>query len=163
MLKCSLGWHHVIQGAELYQWPHTFSVKRTGLQVTRMKKANQLFTISQLSSLLNVSKPTLRFWEKEFSGILVPLRTTGGQRRYNAEHVEIVTKIRSLKNAGMKLDEIRMNMNRTMAGQYADPSSVDILAERVAEIVKKEIVRYLESQAFWTSRLLLNSGAVAYR
>lgn len=48
----------------------------------------------------------------------------------------------------MKLDEIRMNMNRTMAGQYADPSSVDILAERVAEIVKKEIVRYLESQAF---------------
>lgn len=113
-----------------------------------MKKANQLFTISQLSSLLNVSKPTLRFWEKEFSEILVPLRTTGGQRRYNAEHVEIVTKIRSLKNAGMKLDEIRMNMNRTMAGQYADPSSVDILAERVAEIVKKEIVRYLESQAF---------------
>jgi len=43
---------------------------------------NNLISIQEISALLKVAKPTLRFWEKEFEGILVPLRTRGGQRRY---------------------------------------------------------------------------------
>ncbi|WP_369707420.1 MerR family transcriptional regulator [Desulfosarcina sp. BuS5] len=34
--------------------------------------------MQQVSTKLNILKPTLRFWEKEFNGILVPLRTNGG-------------------------------------------------------------------------------------
>ena len=44
-----------------------------------MEKNNHTLTSSQLSTLLNVSKPTLRYWEKEFDGILVPRRTAGGR------------------------------------------------------------------------------------
>jgi len=35
-----------------------------------MTQKEQLHTIQQLSAKLNIPKPTLRFWEKEFEGIL---------------------------------------------------------------------------------------------
>ena len=111
-----------------------------------MDKDNRTLTISQLSALLNVSKPTLRFWEKEFKGILVPLRTGGGQRRYTVEHVDIVKEIRTLKKTGLRLDEIRSNLKERNSGDDGDPEEIDYLAERVAEMVKKEIVKYLQKQ-----------------
>jgi len=40
---------------------------------------NPLSSIQEVSTFLNVPKPTLRFWEKELDGILVPSRTRGGQ------------------------------------------------------------------------------------
>ncbi len=38
-------------------------------------------TIKEVSELTSIPTHTLRFWEKEFDSILVPLRTPGGQRR----------------------------------------------------------------------------------
>ena len=64
----------------------------------------QQFTIKQLSEKLNIPKPTLRFWEKELEGILVPLRTPGGQRRYTYIHMTVLEKIKELREktgAGM--------------------------------------------------------------
>jgi len=37
------------------------------------------FSISDVSTRLEIPKPTLRFWEKELKEILVPLRTQGGK------------------------------------------------------------------------------------
>ena len=59
-----------------------------------MNQNEQLHTIQQLSTKLNIPKPTLRFWEKEFEGILVPLRTKGGQRRYAPGHVSLIEEIK---------------------------------------------------------------------
>ncbi|MBW1699156.1 MAG: MerR family transcriptional regulator [Deltaproteobacteria bacterium] len=58
-----------------------------------MDSTDRLFTIQQLSRKLNVPKPTLRFWENELKGLLVPLRSKGGQRRYTFEHVELIKQI----------------------------------------------------------------------
>ena len=70
-----------------------------------MNQKEQLHTIQQLSTKLNIPKPTLRFWEKEFEGILLPLRTKGGQRRYAPEHVAVIEEIKMLKKAGLRLIE----------------------------------------------------------
>ncbi|GAI49134.1 unnamed protein product, partial [marine sediment metagenome] len=71
-----------------------------------MERQEQLFTIQQLSLKLKIPKPTLRFWEKELDGILVPLRTQGGHRRYTAEHIPILKGIKHLRKKGMSLVEV---------------------------------------------------------
>lgn len=57
---------------------------------------NNLISIQEVSVLLKVPKPTLRFWEKELDGILVPLRTDGGQRRYTVENITVIEEIKKL-------------------------------------------------------------------
>ena len=135
-----------------------------------MNFQEQAITIQQVSQKLNVLKPTLRFWEKEFEGILVPLRTNGGQRRYAPEHVSVIEEIKMLKKAGLSLIEIKRKLkNGQMSGdgsqtcpQRSRPpgiaklsrggrgsgdeltDGIDLLAERVAEVVRLEVLRF-----FW--------------
>jgi DNA-binding transcriptional MerR regulator len=56
-----------------------------------MKEEAILYTIQQLSEKLKISKPTLRFWEKELKNIIVPRRTGGGQRRYTRDNQNAIS------------------------------------------------------------------------
>ena len=141
-----------------------------------MNQKEQLHSIQQISTTLNIPKPTLRFWEKEFEGILLPLRTNGGQRRYTSEHVSIIGEIKALKKAGLSLAEIKKNLGKgqmSEAGSQTCPQSsrharhreaqprrtglrggrgsgdegtdgIDLLVERVAEVVKMEVLRFFQ-------------------
>jgi len=55
--------------------------------------ANNHLTILEVSRLIGVSVHTLRYWEKVFPGILIPMRTEGGQRRYDKKSLAIVKEI----------------------------------------------------------------------
>ncbi len=105
---------------------------------------NNLISIQKVSALLNVPKPTLRFWEKELDGILVPLRTRGGQRRYTAENIVVIEEIQKLKRKGMSLPAIKRKLNNSDKGGNPNSNSVDLLAERVAAAVKAEVNRFFE-------------------
>ncbi len=111
-----------------------------------MEDGKRYFTISQFSRMLDISGPTLRFWESEFAGIFTPLRTPGGQRRYTDEHIHILEKIVSMKKEGLKLTEIRAEMLRVPLPGNPDMSldKVDILAERISRAVKNEIYRFFK-------------------
>ena len=109
-----------------------------------MNQPEQLLTIQQLSAKLNIPKPTLRFWEKEFEGILLPLRTNGGQRRYTSEHVSIIGEIKALKKAGLSLANIKTKLGKRYKIDNSNREGIDLLAERVAEVVRSEIVRFFE-------------------
>ena len=89
-----------------------------------MDSLKQFLTIQQVSQKLDVPKPTLRFWEKEFEGILVPLRTNGRQRRYAPEHVAVIKEIKLLKKAGLSLIEIKRKMGKgiddSLIGRFDD-------------------------------------------
>ncbi len=104
-------------------------------------------SIQQVSQRLNIPKPTLRFWEKEFSGILVPLRTTGGQRRYTSEHISIIEEINSLKKEGLSLSEIKRKLEDSCYSGNSDREGIDLFAERVAEVVRMEVLKYFEGEA----------------
>ena len=117
-----------------------------------MDQKEQLHSIQQLSSKLNIPKPTLRYWEKEFEGILLPLRTNGGQRRYAPEHVSVIKEIKMLKKAGLSLVEIRRELGKAMMAQAGSQKpgdgrtdGIDYLAERVAEVVKMEVLKFFET------------------
>jgi DNA-binding transcriptional MerR regulator len=113
-----------------------------------MQLKEQGFSISDVSTRFEIPKPTLRFWEKEFKEILVPLRTQGGQRRYNVEHLAVIKRIKRLQERGMSLNEIRGNLMRDSKKKRSDSnlSNIDFLADRVAKVVRDELYRFFESE-----------------
>ena len=107
---------------------------------------SQAFTIQEVSQKLQVSKHTLRFWEKELAGIIVPLRTRGGQRRYTPDHLFILEEIKRLKGQGFSLAKI----NETLSGgrslrrpSLSSPKRIERLADEVAEVVRSAVYDYL--------------------
>ena len=111
-----------------------------------MNQKEQLHTIQNLSAKVNIPKPTLRFWEKEFEGILLPLRTNGGQRRYTSEHVFLIKEIKMLKRAGLSLVEIKRKLEKSHYRNNTNLEGINLLAERVAEVVKSEVHRFFERE-----------------
>jgi UDP-N-acetylglucosamine 4,6-dehydratase len=112
-----------------------------------MDDPQQLFTIQEISEKLNLPKPTLRFWEKELGKFLVPFRTPGGQRRYTVENFHIIRKINKLRKEGMRIVEIKRELNSGHKPQMNNLSldHIDVLVDRIAEIVKKELREFLYS------------------
>lgn len=111
-----------------------------------MERENQLLTISEVSKQLKVPKHTLRFWEKEFTGLFAPQRTKGGQRRFSVKDISLIEEIKKLRNKGMSLSDIR---SRLAQGQKEDDlhlHRIDLLAHRVAEVVKAEVYDFLEGR-----------------
>jgi DNA-binding transcriptional MerR regulator len=113
-----------------------------------MKADSQLFTIQQVSTRFGVSKSTLRFWEKKFRAHISPDRSKGGQRRYSAEHAAVIATIQRLKSDGLSLDEIDARLSLQRPGGATEPAlSLEVLAERIAAMVKLEVSRYFASAA----------------
>jgi DNA-binding transcriptional MerR regulator len=59
----------------------------------RLSKAVGIGTASRLT---DVEVHTLRYWEDEFGGLLDPIRTEGGQRRYRPEDIDLIQRIKGL-------------------------------------------------------------------
>ena len=116
-----------------------------------MDQQPTLFTIQEISRKLEIPKSTLRFWEKEFNGFLVPIRTNGGQRRYTSEHIWIVEEINALKKTGLSLAEIKRKLEKGQmsqdGGQRTEDERVDgidLLADKVGRVVKMEVLRFFQ-------------------
>ena len=122
-----------------------FVLKARGEETKSMNQKNHLLTISEVSRRLNVPKHTLRFWEKEFDGLFIPLRTQGGQRRFTPEHLAVIEQIKRQKERGMNLSEIKRDFSSvTPEGSSEKENRIDQLARRVAEAVKIEVFQFLE-------------------
>ena len=109
-----------------------------------VKKTGSM-TIQEASRLVDVPRHTLRFWEKELGGGLVPQRTSGGQRRYTEEQVITARLVKGLREKGYRLAQIKEMLGPRPAGEQKDPTneSIDRLVRSVAEIVSREVFRFL--------------------
>ncbi len=111
-----------------------------------MEENSPLFTILQVSQRLNIPKHTLRFWERELNGILVPQRTPGGQRRYTLQNIKVLETIKNLRDSGLSLPRIIERIGATEDFNSDDASQIDLLANRVAEAVKKEVYNFFKHE-----------------
>ena len=114
-----------------------------------MQTPMKTLTIQEVSARAGISKHTLRFWERELNGVIVPLRTKGGQRRYTFEHILVVEEIKRLKGKGYSLDDIKRDLNHRFSSE-PEPSGgqgADMLANRIAEMVRAAIFSFLEEKA----------------
>jgi len=115
-------------------------------RVRTMEEKIQLFTILQISERLNIPKHTLRFWEKELNGLLVPLGTNGRQRRYTVQNLFILEEIKKYRDNGYSIPEIVKKIGQTCEVESPGTTKIDLLVNRVAELVKTEIFNFLRSQ-----------------
>ena len=107
----------------------------------------ETYSIQEVSRMAGVSKHTLRFWEKTLNGVIVPLRTKGGQRRYTRQHMQIINDIKQMKKNGLSLNDIRLKMetNDSSAVKDEKSSKIDLLANQIAEVVKESIYNFLSN------------------
>jgi DNA-binding transcriptional MerR regulator len=75
---------------------HTAAIHNGAPIERRAPRTEQSVSISVASRITGVEVHTLRYWEKEFSGFLEPIRTDGGQRRYRPEDIQTVFLIKRL-------------------------------------------------------------------
>ncbi len=104
-------------------------------------------TIKQVSQITGLPTHTLRFWEKEFEGILDPLRTKGGQRRYKGEDISIIENIKRLKKDGTSLVGIKEILTNENNQYSSDTIQIDLLAQRIAEFIKNEVAQFITKES----------------
>ena len=115
-------------------------------QTVRTQSTMHYLTIQQVSRITGIPPYTLRFWEKEFEGILAPSRTKGGQRRYNGEDISVIQRIKGLKEAGISLAGIKERVSNQEKERRLDSGTIDVLANRVADVVRFELYHFLERE-----------------
>jgi MerR family transcriptional regulator, redox-sensitive transcriptional activator SoxR len=71
--------------------------------------AEQLLTIGEMSERTGVSASALRFYEAE--GLVSPVRTSGGQRRFPRSTLRRVAFVRVAQRVGLTLEEIRVALS----------------------------------------------------
>jgi MerR family transcriptional regulator/heat shock protein HspR len=64
-----------------------------------------LYTMAQVTEALGVAAPVLRRWER--AGLIHPVRTAGGQRRYSRREIETLQHVAQLVDEGMTTTGIR--------------------------------------------------------
>jgi len=111
--------------------------------MNEMSLDRQMFTIKELSEKLDIPKPTIRFWEKELEGIIVPLRSNGGQRRYNESHIPLFEQIKRLRNAGRSISQVKEYFNNRNRTTNSPESEIDMLTKRISDLVKMEVTKFL--------------------
>jgi DNA-binding transcriptional MerR regulator len=106
-------------------------------------------TIKEASRRLGVTCHTLRFWEKELDGVIIPIRTKGNQRRYTSDHLSILEDIKTLKEKGLSLVEIKriFKHNSIDISDNSHSQKIDFLADQIAEVVKSAVYRILNGQS----------------
>ncbi len=60
------------------------------------RRCSSAVGIGPASRLIDVETHTLRYWEEEFQGLIDPIRTVGGQRRYRPEDIQLLHRIKTL-------------------------------------------------------------------
>jgi DNA-binding transcriptional MerR regulator len=53
------------------------------------------YSIGHVSEMADIAQSTIRYWETVF-GILDPIKTPGGSRRYTKAHIDLILKIKDL-------------------------------------------------------------------
>jgi len=66
------------------------------------------YRIQEVSKKLQVPRSTIRYWETEFSELVKPRRTEGGQRRYSEEDIDNLIQIKKiLHNKNRTIDQAK--------------------------------------------------------
>ena len=100
-----------------------------------MKDLNkEYYKIGDVADFLGVPVTTLRFWEKEFSGIS-PERTASGLRQYTPSDVETLRIIHYLlKTKGLRMEAAKLQMQVNKNNISKKLKVLDELAELRGEL-----------------------------
>ncbi|WP_461214166.1 MerR family transcriptional regulator [Lacticaseibacillus sp. GG6-2] len=90
------------------------------------------YTISEFAAKLNLSTPTVRYYEDE--GLLKPQRAANNRRFYTDEDVAWMRSVLHLKQSGMQLEDIRRFIALRAQGNSTLDAQRQIVDERLAKL-----------------------------
>lgn len=80
--------------------------------------------------MLSIPQSTLRFWEKEFPGMIKPMRSSKNLRYYHPKDIENIRIIRYLiKDKGLKIDAAKTYLRSNPGNVSRSPEVIDRLTE----------------------------------
>ena len=72
------------------------------------------------------------------------MRTRGGRRRYTDDQISVIQEFKKLRSKGVSLSEIKWKLSNGDRGGNSNSNRIDLLAEKVAKVVRLEVLRLLE-------------------
>ncbi|AJH00224.1 MerR family transcriptional regulator [Clostridium beijerinckii] len=94
------------------------------------------YTIGEVAKIMNLSVPTLRYYDKE--GLLPLLkRTERGIRRFNDNDISWLNMIECLKNTGMQIKDIKTFFEWCVEGDSTIEKRYKMFLERKVEAEKR--------------------------
>ena len=106
---------------------------------------NATFTIGQVATQAGLNVSAIRFYERE--GLLPPAPRVSGQRRYGEETLTRLGVIDVAKRAGFTLDDIRVLLSTTDAGEPAHAGLQELAERKLPEV--EELIRRAETVRKW--------------
>jgi len=94
---------------------------------------SKLLTLKQTSEYLNVSKETLRRWGK--SGVLIPITTTGGHRRYQQEQLDEYI---GITKSVVETSDLVVTYSRVSSHEQKQKGDLDRQSQRLSEYCAKK-------------------------
>jgi DNA-binding transcriptional MerR regulator len=117
-------------------------------------------TMEEASHVLRIPRHTLRFWEKEFDGFLIPSGAQGKQRRFGPDEISLIGTIKKLRSRGKTLPEIKRQLKQTSGegplsagdGLAVEKSVIGVKADPYRFCVRKKgTEEFLESSEMTSS------------
>ncbi len=113
----------------------------------------KLYSIGQVYAITGIPKPTLRFWEKEFSSYLSPRRTEGNQRRYDEVTIQRIERInRLVHKEGYTLEGARRKLAAEDAAKEAAEAAMPGIDEKHLHQLAETMSDYLLKKLFVHSK-----------
>ncbi len=101
-----------------------------------MEVLKERYTITELSTSLNITDHALRFYEKEF-GLNIP-KDNRGRRFYTTELANVMYQIKAMRDQGLELKAIRKILEDENIIRPKD-ISIPIPAEQLPAVVSKKL------------------------
>jgi DNA-binding transcriptional MerR regulator len=113
-----------------------------------------MYTISEVSKLLDITTYTLRYYEKE--GIVAPIRNANGERVYEDTHLAWLRFVLRLKQTQMPISQIREYAQLYLEGEHTSPARLNLLEDHRSS-VQDQISHLTETEK------MLNDKIANYR
>ena len=98
---------------------------------------NHLFTISEVSELLNIPASTLRFWEDE--GLIFVTKSDNHYRKYTLQNITQIAEIMFYRNLGIPIKQIKQFGNYTLTQHY---ESLAFMSNQIKQVILQKEKMY---------------------
>lgn len=93
-----------------------------------------LYPIRTVADLTEVNAITLRAWERRY-GLFEPIRKASGHRLYTQAHIDLITRVVGLLDRGMRIGQIKAQLDAEQAAMNDDNASKDIWQRYVDHMI----------------------------
>lgn len=86
------------------------------------KNILRAYSIKEVSRLINIPTGTIRQWEKDLDGLLVIPRTSQGARYYTEDEINILKKVKEMREQNVSKGMIRSLLEKHLHEQGSEPA-----------------------------------------